>query len=214
MKITAKVIYNGSTVLDVKDVCFELGKKYALIGPNGSGKSTFLKCIAGLIRFDGETEGFDGAVYMPQNSFAFSMSTLSNVALAGKNKASINKEKAKRLLKKLEIGHLAKKNAVSLSGGEKQRMALARVLLDNHLVILLDEPTASCDAKSSLICERVIDEYVNESKAALIFATHSIKQAKRLADEFLLFEEGKITLRGKTGELDSLKNGFVECMIK
>jgi len=65
-----------------------------------------------------------------------------------------------------------------------------------------------------LICERVIDEYVNESKAALIFATHSIKQAKRLADEFLLFEEGKITLRGKTGELDSLKNGFVECMIK
>ncbi len=202
--VTATKKYGERVVLDVENLRFEKGGVYALIGTNGSGKSTLLQCLAKIIPFKGELSGMTDldVAYMPQKSFAFSTSVLSNVtAPCPFFKIFNERAKAKRLLKKLGIQHLAKKNASRLSGGETQRVALARMLVVHHDVLLLDEPSASMDIESTLLAEEVIKDYVEETGCTLIFATHSLNQAKRLADEVVFLDGGKVVEIGYTDEL-------------
>lgn len=186
--------YDGRTVLDFSGIELESGKIYAVIGANGSGKSTFAKCLAGIIPADKKGMIFDkkySVGYMPQKSYAFAMSVEKNIALGGDDKV-----RAAKLMKELQIMHLAKKKANRLSGGETARMALARVLMNSFDVMILDEPTAAMDIESSSLSEELIIEYCKETGCALILVTHSLQQAKRVADEVLFFYQGKLLEAG------------------
>ncbi len=188
--------YDGRSVLTVSRFEFEKGKIYAVVGANGSGKSTFAKVLAGAVKADGGIVETEGVIrYSPQKNYAFRMSTLKNVVMAGEKK---DKAKAKGLLEKLDMGHLLKTPAHKLSGGETAKMALARVMMQPCDYLILDEPCAAMDVKSTLKTEEIVREYVKECGCSVIIITHSLKQAERISDEVLYFEEGILEECGKS----------------
>ena len=185
--------YDGVRVLDFPGMELQPGKIYAVIGANGSGKSTFAKILSGILKADGRGRLCDAAAvgYMPQKNYAFRMSTRANLLLNGKDG-----ERAARLTEALQLRHLEEKRADRLSGGETARMALARLMMRDYELVILDEPTAAMDMETTLLAEEQIAAYVRESGCALILVTHSLQQARRLAQEALYFHTGKLIETG------------------
>lgn len=185
--------YNGLNVLDFPGMELEHGKIYAVIGANGSGKSTLAKILAGIISPD-EKHGdhkLASVGYMPQVNFAFRMTTRANILLNGKDV-----RRAENLMAAFQIEHLKKMRGNRLSSGETARMCLARLMMKYYELVILDEPTAAMDMESSLISEKLIVDYVRESDCALILVTHSLRQARRIADEVWYLHKGKLLESG------------------
>ena len=194
MKISAfSKAYAGRTVLDFPGMELQPGKIYAIIGANGSGKSTFAKILAGFLQADRKGKLFSGGSvgYMPQKNYAFRMTTKANILLNGRDEA-----RAERLMDTIQIRCLENKRADRLSGGETARMALVRLMMKHYDLVLLDEPTAAMDMETTLLSEKLIVDYVRETKCALILVTHSLQQARRIADEVLYFHKGKLLESG------------------
>ena len=185
--------YEGRTVLDFPGMEVQPGKIYAVIGANGSGKSTFAKILCGILPADKRGKYVDTASigYMPQKSYAFRMSTKKNILLNGSDLS-----RAEMLMDAIQIRHLENKRADRLSGGETARMALVRLMMRPYDVVLLDEPTAAMDMETTLLSEKLIVEYVRETGCTLILVTHSLQQARRIADEVLYFHKGKLLESG------------------
>lgn len=185
--------YEGRTVLSFPGLELEPGTVYAVIGANGSGKSTLAKVLAGIIAPDRRGKLLDGGTvgYMPQKNYAFRMSTRANILLNGTDKA-----RAEELMDALQLRPLADKRADRLSGGETARMALARLMMKKYDLVILDEPTAAMDMETTLLSEERIGQYVRETGCALILVTHSLQQARRIADEVLYFHKGDLLERG------------------
>ena len=194
MKIAAfSKTYDGRTVLDFPGMEPEPGKIYAVIGANGSGKSTFAKILSGILAADTKGKPVTGGTigYMPQKNYAYRMSTKANILLNGKEE-----NRANALMDAIQIRHLENKRADRLSGGETARMALARLMMKRYDLVLLDEPTAAMDMETTLLSEKLILEYVKENGCTLILVTHSLQQARRLADEVWYFHKGKLLETG------------------
>ncbi|MDR1605142.1 MAG: ATP-binding cassette domain-containing protein [Gracilibacteraceae bacterium] len=191
--------FRGRPALSIAAYTFERGGRYALMGPNGSGKSTLLRLLAGVLRPDaGEirVEGLaaDAIGYMPQFPYIFGFSVLKNVLIAlpaGGAERRTARAAALQALERLEIGHLAARPGGTLSGGEKQRLALARMLVRPRQLLLLDEPTSSLDRAGTLLAEQVLAECARQG-CALVMASHDQGQAQRLARTVLLFESGRL----------------------
>lgn len=184
--------YEGVTVLDFPGITLEHSRIYAVIGANGSGKSTFAKVLAGVVPADQGDVRLQAKVgYLPQKSYAFRMTTRANLLLGGRDT-----EKADRLMEAMGFRHLAGKRADRLSGGETARMALARLLMGHFELLILDEPTASMDMESTVLSEALITDYVRQTGCALLLVTHSLQQARRMADEVLFFHKGKLLEAG------------------
>ena len=185
--------YEGRTVLDFPGLELEPGRIYAVIGANGSGKSTLAKVLAGVIGPDRRGKLLSGGTvgYMPQKNYAFRMSTAANLLLNGSDKA-----RAEELMDTLQLRHLEKKRADRLSGGETARMALARLMMKKYDLVLLDEPTAAMDMETTLLSEEQIAGYVRQTGCALILVTHSLQQARRLADRVLYLHKGQLLEQG------------------
>ncbi|MBE6007590.1 MAG: ATP-binding cassette domain-containing protein [Lachnospiraceae bacterium] len=199
MKIRAfSKTYNGKTVLKTEDMFFGKGKIYAVIGANGSGKSTFAKIISAIEKADDGRSVTDGESigYMSQKSFPFRMSVKENVMLKVKDETL-----ADTLMEWLEIKHLSEHNAKGLSGGETARMALARILMEKYDMVIFDEPCASMDMKSTLLSEEIIRDYCGDKECVVILITHSLSQAKRVADEIIFINEGRIVEQGETQKI-------------
>ena len=181
--------YDKRTVLDFPGAELESGKIYAVIGANGSGKSTFAKILTGIEVADKKNKPLTGvdAGYMLQKNYAYRMSTKANILLNGKDEA-----RAARLMDALQLRHLERKRADKLSGGETARMALARLMMRQYTLAILDEPTAAMDMETTLLSEKLILEYVRETGCTLILVTHSLQQARRIADEVWYFHKGKL----------------------
>lgn len=180
----------GRTIVDVPPFVLEEGKIHAVIGANGSGKTTFARILAGVLPADGGGGVFTEPCevgYMPQKSYAFRMSTWRNIRLGGKDR-----ERAELLMQKLGLGPLANQRADRLSGGETARMALARTLIRRHDLVILDEPTAAMDVAYASAAEEAILRYRQELGSKVLLVTHSIRQARRLADSVLFFYQGKL----------------------
>ncbi len=196
MKIKAlSKSYGSRRVLDCPEFELQSGQICALIGANGSGKSTLAKIMAGVIPADGGAAVFEKTpdmAYMPQKSFAFRMSVEKNLRLCGGDAA---------MLEKLGLKQLAKKNAKSLSGGELARLALGRVLAGGHELLILDEPSASMDMESTLLAEELIRQYAAEHNAAVLLVTHSLAQARRLADRVMFLKDGVLVESGPAERL-------------
>ena len=190
--------FGGRIVLEIPELQFVPGKRYGLIGENGSGKTTLIRMLAGTSKpTSGRIEGLEGKKvgYLPQSPYAFSFSVLQNVALA-LNGHGDAKEIAQKALVAVGMESLMDARGDRLSGGEAQRMALARVLVRAYDVLLLDEPTSSTDVRSMDLIETTLKEYVQKTQCTLIFSTHSPAQALRLADEVLYLEKGRLVEQG------------------
>ena len=197
MKIQAFTkTYDGVRVLSFPGVELKPGKIYAVIGANGSGKSTFAKVISEILPADREFRFAPGVGYLPQKPYAFRMSVRKNILLNGGDG-----ERANALMDALRLRHLEQKRADRLSGGETARMALARLMMKRYDVMVLDEPTAAMDMETTAAAETLILEYTRQTGCALILVTHSLQQARRVADEVLFFHRG--TLK-EAGEKDTL----------
>ena len=185
--------YEGRTVLDFPGMEAQPGKIVAVIGANGSGKSTFAKILTGVLQPDKKGRHFNGGTigYMPQKNYAYRMSTRKNILLNGSDEARAN-----ALMDAIQIRHLESKRADKLSGGETARMALARLMMKRYELVILDEPTAAMDMETTLLSETLIASYVKETNCALILVTHSLQQARRIADEVWYFHKGKLLEAG------------------
>ena len=199
MKISAfSKTYEDRRVLDFPGMELTPGKIHAIIGANGSGKSTFAKILAGTIPADKRGRHTEGGTvgFMPQKNYAFRMSTRDNLLLNGKDQA-----RAERLMDAIQIRHLENKRADKLSGGETARMALARLMMKSYDMVLLDEPTAAMDMETTLLSEKLIAGYVKETGCALVLVTHSLQQARRIADEVWYFHKGHLLEAGSAEKL-------------
>ena len=189
--------YGTVRALDDVDLRIAVGERVAIIGANGSGKSTLLRVLHGLLRpTEGrvQREGSMRQAMVFQRPFALRMTALSNVALAlwlrgtGWRDA---KEQALLALRKVGLGSIALRNARTLSGGQLQRLALARAWSLQPHVLLLDEPTASLDPHAKREVEALMADFA-ESGTTLVFASHNLGQVKRLATRVVYLEHGRV----------------------
>jgi len=107
-----------------------------------------------------------------------------------------DEEKVCHLMDTLQISHLCSKRADRLSGGEMARMSLARLMMKKFDLVILDEPTAAMDMETTLLAEKLIRNYVEETGCALILVTHSLQQAKRISGKTLFFRKGELVEHG------------------
>jgi len=185
--------YAGVRVLRCPALELPEGQITAVIGANGSGKSTLARVLAGIERADGRTRPLPGVRvgYMPQRSFAFRMSTERNIAAAGGDDAW-----RRTLMAALGLTPLAKQRAKRLSGGETEKMALARLLMGKYDLLICDEPTASMDMESTLTAERLLREVTRRTGCAALLITHSVQQARRCADRAIFLHGGTVAEQG------------------
>lgn len=204
--IGVKKYYRGRLVLDASGLRFEPGLRYALLGANGSGKTTLLRLLAGMIQpEEGEIirHGLDapGDIgYLPQKPYIFSFSVRRNLSVALPQELSARERAARagELLQQVGIHGLAAQRGSRLSGGEGQRLAFARMMAARHKLLLLDEPTSAMDIAGNELIESVLSGYLRQNGTTLIFATHALSQAERLADRAVFFHNGLPVEQGKT----------------
>ena len=190
--------YDRRTVLSFPGMELQPGQIYAIIGANGSGKSTFSKILSGILPSDQKGRPLDtlSVGYMPQKNYAFRMSVKKNILLNGGDAA-----KAEQFMDALQIRHLETKRADKLSGGETARMALIRLMMRSYDLLILDEPTAAMDMETTLMAEKLIQEYVHQTGCSLVLVTHSLQQAKRVADQVLYFHKGELLETGSAKQI-------------
>ncbi len=193
----------GRLILNIPHLVFREGRRYAFIGENGSGKTTLLRVMAGVLAPDsGKLSGLPqpGMGYLPQAPYGFGFSVRRNVeiALQGEEDAPV---KALKAIKAVGLTSLADARGHKLSGGETQRMALARLVARARPLLLLDEPTSATDIRGMDQVEALLLRYAKETGCTLIFSTHSPAQALRLAEEVIFLEKGKVVEQGAASQV-------------
>ena len=207
--------YNGYKALE--EVTFKVneGEVLGIIGPNGSGKTTLLRCInmvlkpkTGTVLIDGKNiREFDRKEIaknfgvIPQDSVIVFPFTVLDIVLMGRT-CHLNSRFGKETLADLEIiknameatntQHLAYRTITEVSGGEKQRVIIARALAQEPKVLLLDEPTLHLDINHQLKILHLVRKLAKKNKLAVVFVTHDLNLASRYCDKFVLLKKGKI----------------------
>lgn len=194
---------NGREVLAGIDL--ELGDEgiTLILGPNGAGKSVLLRAICGLVEpsagsmawgDEGARRPAQGVMMVFQRPMMLRASVLHNVALGLKPLGLSRRERARRAMRMLERIGLADRAADSarqLSGGEQQRLALARAWALQPHIWLLDEPTASLDPSASAEVERIVRE-IRTDGTRILMVTHNLGQATRLGDDIVFMSAGRV----------------------
>ena len=198
----ARLIRNGRQILGPIDLSLHTGGITCLLGANGAGKSVFLNLCHGMfppdrgeVRWGGECaiDTRHSRSFMFQTAAIMRRSVFANVEyplIAAKVPRAERHARVAEALKFARLGTQARQPAASLSGGEKQRMALARALVTNPKVVLLDEPAANLDPGSTRALESMLHEVAKT--AGVMIATHDLPQARRLAHHVLAFSAGEI----------------------
>lgn len=195
-----KKVYGDRTVLDIDYLEIKKGECVVLTGHNGSGKSTLLKILAGTLRAsEGNVETEGDAYYLPQQSLPFNKSVKKNILYCLEGDRKYKKELCEKILTSFDLKHLEAKNAKGLSGGECQRLALARVLSRKADIILLDEPTSAADSESRKKINRLIASYCKKTGCTLIMTSHTDALPEGINIKNIKLCDGKI-IRNKEEE--------------
>lgn len=201
--------YGEHRALDACSLALEQGKLHVLLGPSGCGKSTLLEVIAGLqpctqgrIILRGEEISQQppqqrrlSMVFQTPACFPH-MSVLENILFASPTQDAHARRKAQEIAGMLKIGHLLERSAANLSGGEKQRTAIARALMKEADLILMDEPFSALDAPLAKALGEELRRLQRSLSLSVLYVTHDQQEAMRLADEMFLMQEGKIIQGG------------------
>lgn len=210
----------------LKDISFRLepGECLAILGSNGVGKSTLLKCLLGLLKPDRGQIVINGhdlsaldsrqlaqmMAYVPQQ-VEFGQGSVFEAVMLGRRPfvswrtSDRDQAKVEEILASLNLSHLAFQSVQHLSGGEKQQVAIARALAQEPKIILFDEPTSSLDIKNQMAWANLMDQIVRDKKISVIVTLHDINLALRLADRFIMLENGSIYAEGNQ-EIVSAEN--------
>jgi tungstate transport system ATP-binding protein len=192
---------NGHEILSGVDL--ELGEEgiSVLLGPNGAGKTVLLRTVCGLLSPSAGSVDWGGSAAVPQgiamvfqHPLMLRASVLANVTLALKPLGVSLAERRRRglaILERIGLADRARDSARLLSGGECQRLALARVWLTRPRLLLLDEPTASLDPSGVEAVERIVREIRTEG-TRILMTTHNLGQAMRLADDVVFLSGGRV----------------------
>jgi tungstate transport system ATP-binding protein len=186
------------TILDSLTLALGAGQPTVLIGPNGSGKSTLIRFAMGLVAPSqgrvtwGGREDPDHArcAMVFQRPVMLRRTVAANVAYALASRDA-QSERIALLLQRVGLAHLAARPARRLSGGEQQRLALARALARDPEVLFLDEPTASLDPASTKAVEEIV-QATADAGVKVVMATHDLGQARRLAGDIVLLVRGRV----------------------
>ncbi|MFH1148776.1 MAG: phosphate ABC transporter ATP-binding protein [Pseudomonadota bacterium] len=210
-------LQKGPTViLDDINVVLQKGSAYAIIGPNGSGKTTFLRLLnlleppsrgrifyAGLNTKEAESLAVRREMaFLSQQPVMFNCSVFENVAMGlrfRRTEKSLLRERVQEILSRLSLDAVGRRNARTLSGGEKQRVAVARAVVFSPKVLLLDEPTAYLDKENEAILETLILGLQERENITIVMVTHNMDQAMRLTDRIVVFEHGRVLEIRETG---------------
>ncbi len=202
-----KKSYDGKTVLDIEQGMIKKGSRTAIIGPNGAGKSTFVKILAGIEKADsgmityGDNTAFpqDDVTLVFQKPYLISTTVEKNIAypmkLRGYDEETIEK-RVTELCEELNLTQFRKTKAWKLSGGETQKVALARALAFKPKLLLLDEPTANIDPVTTAEIEQMLKRIEEKQETTIVLITHNLAQAKRTCDEVMMFYGGKLIESG------------------
>jgi putative ABC transport system ATP-binding protein len=195
-------------ILDIDDLCIKKNKITCIIGQSGSGKSTLLRLLNKLISCDSGEILYKGQplnainsielrrniVMLPQHPVIFPGTVGDNLLIGLKfaEKPAVDDEKLRNVLKMVHLNKNLNDDSDKLSGGEKQRLALGRVILIDPEVFLLDEPSSALDEKSEqMIIEKLVF-YTKETNKTLIMVTHSKKVAQIFPENVVEINQGKI----------------------
>jgi tungstate transport system ATP-binding protein len=176
----------------------EAGPSTIILGANGAGKSVLMRLMHGLLaptagRISWSSKGRQAMVF--QRPVMLRRSALANVVYALEVAGVADPERlAREALKEVGLAHLADRPARVLSGGEQQRLALARAWALHPEVLFLDEPTASLDPSAAREIENVIRAF-DAAGTKIVMATHNLGQARRLADEVIYLHQGRVLER-------------------
>lgn len=215
-ELVAKVVLRRSSEfgLDIELACPP--GITCVMGPSGSGKSTLLAILAGLqqpdrgrvavgdeVWLDRDT-GVNVPVHERRMSYVFQglalfphMTALANVKYGMHDvPRSERDDRALSLLKRVGVEHLARRRPRTFSGGEAQRVALARALARAPRLVLLDEPFSALDRDLRKQLTELVRELVREAKVPLVHVTHSVAEARLLADQVVRIDKGKVVARG------------------
>lgn len=210
--------YGKGLVLEGINLNFNQGILYSVLGPNGSGKSTFLKSIAKIIKIDKGTISIDGfelsklsqrevakrIAYLPQITNSLPNTTVLETILLGR-KPHISFEPTEkdvaiveRIIHEFDLSSFAFKNINELSGGEVQKILIARAFAQEPRVLLLDEPVNHLDPKNQIEILKIIKRFTAERNLITIIVLHDINLAINFADYFILMKEGRIIREGNS----------------
>jgi iron complex transport system ATP-binding protein len=229
LKLTInKLSFNYTGIQVLKDVELDvgLGEMLSIVGPNGSGKSTLLKCINRILKTQQNTVLIDGKDtskldlkelskimgYVPQSSTSTFPFTVFDVVLMGRkpyihwNLSERDNEIVAEMLDFLGINHLAMRNFNELSGGEQQKVIIARALAQQPQLLLLDEPTSSLDIKHQLEILCMLKSLAQTKERSVVVSMHDLNLASRFSDRMLMLKQGCIYAVGTPEAVLTEKN--------
>jgi len=193
--------FNGSDVhvLENIDLTCHSGEFVVVVGPSGSGKSTLLNIAAGMIKPDSGSATLDGQKFAgpsPDRAMVFQdhglfpwLSAAENIEFGLKMSGMSKTERRDRVaeaLASVHLKHSGEKLVHELSGGMRQRVAIARALVMNPSVLLMDEPFAALDAQTRTLLHAQLQELWGQTHKTILFVTHSVGEAVRLADRIIV----------------------------
>ena len=220
MKLEVKnIIKKFKTTIAVNDISFEIKKNntLGLLGPNGCGKTTSIGMMLGLITPSSGEIFIDG---MPLNSknrikllslmnFASpyielpkKLTVIQNLEVYARLYGVIKKtERIEELVEDLNLNNFLYKKTGELSSGQKNRVSLAKSLINKPKLLFLDEPTASLDPDVGDFVREYLEKYKNKNELTILLASHNMKEVERLCDKIVMMKQGKIVDEGTCEEL-------------
>jgi len=213
--------YNGRAVVDGVTITVRDREIVGLLGPNGAGKTTSFYMIAGLVPADDGSVSFQGhdisdlpmhrrarlgLGYLPQEESVFrKLSVLDNLLAILETRSNLSRsqrlERAHDLLERFGISRVAKSLAITLSGGEKRRLAIARSLCSDPRLLMLDEPFAGIDPIAVEDIQRIVRELRDRDGLAILITDHSVRETLSITDRAFLIHDGRVILEGASDEL-------------
>ena len=204
--------------LAVKNISFKInkGKIIGLLGPNGSGKSTTIGMMLGLIKpssgtvlVSGQNMENNRTIVLEKMNFISpyielpkKLSVEENLKVYGRLYGVKNlKDKISILMEKLNLTEFRKRKTGELSSGQKNRVSLAKALVNDPEILLLDEPTASLDPDVGDYIRTYIENYASNNRATVLLASHNMNEVERLCDEVMMMKNGEIIDKGKCDDL-------------
>lgn len=213
-------IYRGRRVVDDVSVSVDRGEVVGLLGPNGAGKTTCFYLIVGLIRPDAGRIRLDdrdvtrepmhrraraGVGYLPQEPSVFRrLSVSDNLEAVLETRPDLDAQgraaTLERLMDELQIAHLGTQLGVSLSGGERRRVEIARALAASPRYILLDEPFAGVDPISVVEIQRIV-RHLKDSGIGVLITDHNVREALNICDRAYILNQGRVLAHGPPAEI-------------